>query len=64
MASMIRTPVEDLFLREMSDDSDRLVCEQDECSGAIDEYLDQDPGLFDNTEDLIDYDEYEDDIFD
>ena len=61
---IVRTPVEDILLREMVDEDKKFVSDQDECTEAVDEFLDTDPGLFDNEDDLFDLDDDIDDDID
>lgn len=60
----IRTPIEDMLLREMVDDDSKMVTQQDECSEAVDDFLDTEPGLFDNEDDLFDDELDDEDLFD
>ena len=61
---MIRTPIEEMLLREMIDEDSEFICNNDECSDALDDYLDAEPGMFDNKEDFeIDNEDEEIDLF-
>lgn len=48
----IRTPIEDMLLREMSDDDTKFIVSDDEYSDAVDDLIDTEPGLFDNEDDI------------
>lgn len=61
----LRTPIEDMLLREMMDDDTREIVREDENSYAIDDLLDdaENTDLFGDGDNYLDDDEL-DDLFD